>query len=152
MAYSWSVGCLFLLFASCVISQATAGRPPPATHNLTTEMDRTLSEDDRECRFGEDMLLIQGRIGEFPDGVPTFSVVIYNVCLNPRCTAHHVHVSCGEFASTTLISPHVFRRLAPGDCLVKDGLGISAGESVFFTYANAAPYDLSVSSVKYVCE
>ncbi|KAH6556258.1 hypothetical protein KP509_1Z193500, partial [Ceratopteris richardii] len=121
-------------------------------YGLPTEMNRKLYEDERQCRGAGDLLLIHGRIGEFTDGVPTWSVSIYNMCMNRRCTAQHVHVSCGEFATTTLINPHTFRRLAPGDCLVKDGRALALGESLSFTYANGAPYDLSISSVKYVCQ
>jgi hypothetical protein len=80
-----------------------------------------------------------------PNGIPYYTVAITNTCLG--CTVRDVHVSCGEFASSELVSPSDFRRVAVGDCLVRDGGPMGPGDSVAFEYSNSFPYDLQVASV-----
>ncbi|KAL6905348.1 hypothetical protein ACP4OV_002949 [Aristida adscensionis] len=83
--------------------------------------------------------------GYLPDGVPEYSVTIANGCLG--CTVHNVHVACGEFASTELVDPSDFRRLAVGDCLVRDGGPMAPGDVVTFQYSNSFQYPMHVASV-----
>jgi hypothetical protein len=83
--------------------------------------------------------------GLLPNGIPSYSVTITNTCLD--CTVRDVHVSCGEFASTELVDPSSFQRLAYGDCLVRDGAPIGPGETVSFEYSNSFMYSMDVASV-----
>ncbi|KAF8689377.1 hypothetical protein HU200_041919 [Digitaria exilis] len=83
--------------------------------------------------------------GLLPSGIPSYSVTITNTCLD--CTVRDVHVSCGEFASTVLVDPASFRRLAYGDCLVMDGGPIGPGDTVSFEYSNSFAYSMDVASV-----
>uniref|UniRef100_K4AMF4 TPD1 protein n=1 Tax=Setaria italica TaxID=4555 RepID=K4AMF4_SETIT len=83
--------------------------------------------------------------GLLPNGIPSYSVTITNTCLD--CTVRDVHVSCGEFASTELVDPSSFQRLAYGDCLVRDGGPIGPGETVSFEYSNSLIYSMDVASV-----
>ncbi|KAG9455133.1 hypothetical protein H6P81_008037 [Aristolochia fimbriata] len=64
-----------------------------------------------------------------------------------RTPVSNVYVSCGEFASTSLLNLHVFKRLKPNDCLVNDGKQLAANEIVSFVYTNSRTYDLVVSHV-----
>ncbi|OEL17872.1 TPD1 protein-like protein 1B [Dichanthelium oligosanthes] len=83
--------------------------------------------------------------GSLPNGIPCYSVTVTNTCL--ACTVRDVHVSCGNFASTELVDPSNFRRLAYADCLVKDGEPIGPGETVSFEYSNSFIYNMDVASV-----
>ncbi|KAJ1291833.1 hypothetical protein BS78_02G347200 [Paspalum vaginatum] len=87
----------------------------------------------------------QNTAGHLANGIPYYKVTITNTCL--ACTVSDVHVSCGEFASTELVRPSDFRRLAYGDCLVRDGGPIAPGEIVSFQYSNSFPYSLNVAAV-----
>ncbi|XP_062201477.1 TPD1 protein homolog 1B-like [Phragmites australis] len=83
--------------------------------------------------------------GPLPNGIPSYSVTITNTCLG--CTVRDVHVSCGEFASTELVDPSDFRRVAYGDCLVRDGGPMGPGETILFEYSNSFLYPMDVASV-----
>lgn len=69
--------------------------------------------------------------------VPKYTVGIINE--SPDTSLYDVHVDCRSFASTTLINPSVFRRLTPGDCLVKDGQPMEPFEIIVFDYTNLLP-------------
>ncbi|KAJ0981932.1 hypothetical protein J5N97_010187 [Dioscorea zingiberensis] len=94
----------------------------------------------------EDIALYQGATSPLPNGIPTYTVEVLNVCVS-GCAVANIHVSCGWFSSARLINPRVFRRLRFDDCLVNDGAALAAGESLSFQYANTFRYPLAVSSV-----
>ncbi|KAL6624863.1 hypothetical protein ACP70R_032184 [Stipagrostis hirtigluma subsp. patula] len=87
----------------------------------------------------------QHSVGTLADGIPLFSVTITNICL--QCKVQDVHLSCGEFASTQLVDPSDFERVAYGDCVVKGGGAMEPGETVSFEYSNSFEYPLAVSNV-----
>ncbi|CAL4940659.1 unnamed protein product [Urochloa decumbens] len=101
-------------------------------------------DDDGGCPDGV-VQVSQVNAGSLPSGIPSYSVTITNTCLG--CTVRDVHVSCGEFASTELVDPGSFQRLAYGDCLVKGGGPIGPGETVSFEYSNSFIYSMGVVSV-----
>ncbi|KAL6642671.1 hypothetical protein ACP70R_020852 [Stipagrostis hirtigluma subsp. patula] len=104
--------------------------------------ERMVSPDD--C--SEEVVQVSQQSGGFlPDGIPSYSVTITNTCL--ACTVSEVHVSCGEFASTVLVDPGDFQRLAYGDCLVNGGGPMGPGDTVSFEYANSFQYPMDVASV-----
>ncbi|KQJ88940.1 TPD1 protein homolog 1B [Brachypodium distachyon] len=78
-------------------------------------------------------------------GIPAYSVEVINSCVS--CTVYDVHLSCGNFASTDLVDPAEFRRIAYDDCLVNDGKAMGPGDSVSFHYSNSFQYPLEVASV-----
>ncbi|KAJ0968927.1 hypothetical protein J5N97_021804 [Dioscorea zingiberensis] len=89
--------------------------------------------------------LFQKSSGFGPGHVPEYTVTISSVGHRP---VSEVHVSCGDFSSARIINPNVFRRLMPGDCLVKNGSIIDMAEAVSFTYTNFPPYKLIVSAAQ----
>ncbi|XP_062232389.1 TPD1 protein homolog 1B-like [Phragmites australis] len=91
------------------------------------------------------VVLSQDSEGPMPNGIASYSVAITNTCLSR--TVREVHVSCGEFASTELVNPNDFRRVAVGDCLVRNGGAMGPGETVAFEYSNLFKYQLDVVSV-----
>ncbi|KAL1212986.1 putative TPD1 protein [Cardamine amara subsp. amara] len=94
----------------------------------------------------EDIVVFQGSTVPLPNGVPAYTVEIFNTC-DSGCSIAEIHVSCGWFSSVRLVNPRVFRRLNYDDCLVNDGQPLSPGETLSFQYANSFSYPLSVSSV-----
>ncbi|KAF3786290.1 TPD1 protein-like protein 1 [Nymphaea thermarum] len=94
----------------------------------------------------EDIALHQGATAPLPNGIPTYTVQILNICVT-GCNISAIHVSCGWFSTARTINPRVFRRLRYDDCLVNDGNAVPPGGSLSFQYANTRPYPLSVSSV-----
>ena len=94
----------------------------------------------------DDIVIYQGTTTPLPNGIPSFTVQIMNVCVS-GCSISNIHVSCGWFSSVRLINPTVFRRLYYNDCLVNDGEPLGPGECLSFEYANSFSYPLSVSSV-----
>ncbi|RCV43757.1 hypothetical protein SETIT_9G319000v2 [Setaria italica] len=113
-----------------------------ATVHYTAERPATTALGD--C--SEEVVQVsQVDAGLLPNGIPSYSVTITNTCLD--CTVRDVHVSCGEFASTELVDPSSFQRLAYGDCLVRDGGPIGPGETVSFEYSNSLIYSMDVASV-----
>ncbi|GFZ03921.1 histidine kinase-, DNA gyrase B-, and HSP90-like ATPase family protein [Actinidia rufa] len=67
-----------------------------------------------------DIVITQGPASPLPNGIPTYTVEIMNACVS-GCAISGVHLSCGWFSSTSLINPHIFKRLRFNDCLVNDG-------------------------------
>ncbi|KAL6906376.1 hypothetical protein ACP4OV_003977 [Aristida adscensionis] len=104
--------------------------------------ERIMSTDD--CSV-EVVQVSQSNGGFLPNGIPSYTVTITNTCLG--CTVRDVHVACGEFASTELVDPGDFRRLAYGDCLVRGGGAMGPGDIVSFAYANSFQYPMDVASV-----
>lgn len=98
----------------------------------------------------EDIAIVQGEMGPMPDGIPSFAVQILNLCLE-GCPIADIHVSCGWFASATLVNPALFKRVSFDDCLVKDGRALAAGETLTFQYANSFQYPFSLSSASFTC-
>ncbi|KAJ6747770.1 PROTEIN TAPETUM DETERMINANT 1-LIKE-RELATED [Salix koriyanagi] len=68
----------------------------------------------------DDIDIVQGSTAPLPNGIPSYTVQILNVCVS-GCSISNIHVSCGWFSSARLISPSVFRRIYYDDCLVNDG-------------------------------
>ncbi|VFQ81037.1 unnamed protein product [Cuscuta campestris] len=91
----------------------------------------------------------QGQTSPLPNGIPTYTVEIENVCIDGRrsCRMSNIHLRCGWFSSARLIDPAVFRRVGYDDCLLNDGAPLDAGDCISFVYANTYPYPLEVSSV-----
>ncbi|KAJ6741527.1 PROTEIN TAPETUM DETERMINANT 1 [Salix viminalis] len=94
----------------------------------------------------DDIDIVQGSTAPLPNGIPSYTVQILNVCVS-GCSISNIHVSCGWFSSARLVSPRVFRRFYYDDCLVNDGEPLGPGEALSFQYANSFLYPLSVSSV-----
>ncbi|CAN6324538.1 unnamed protein product [Urochloa humidicola] len=132
-----------------LLVNATTGGDPRGDAAATTvhapaERTAALEDDDDGCPEGV-VQVSQVNAGSLPSGIPSYNVTITNTCLD--CTVRDVHVSCGEFASTELVDPGNFQRLAYGDCLVKDGGPIGPGETVSFEYSNSFVYSMGVVSV-----
>ncbi|ESQ33526.1 hypothetical protein EUTSA_v10009407mg [Eutrema salsugineum] len=94
----------------------------------------------------DDIVVFQGSTVPLPNGVPAYTVQIFNACVS-GCKIAEIHVSCGWFSSVRLVNPRVFRRLCYDDCLVNDGQPLAPGQTLSFQYANSFSYPLSVSSV-----
>ncbi|XP_047085287.1 TPD1 protein homolog 1B-like [Lolium rigidum] len=102
------------------------------------------------CSDPEELMhLSQSRAGSTGGGMPEYTVEITNTCLD--CNVCNVHLSCGDFASTELVDPATFRRLAVNDCLVNNGGPIGPGELITFHYANSFIYDMKVKSASCKC-
>ncbi|XP_076925668.1 protein TAPETUM DETERMINANT 1-like [Bidens hawaiensis] len=93
-----------------------------------------------------DIVVNQGLTDPLPNGIPTYTVEIMNVC-STGCDISGIHLSCGWFSSARLINPRLFKRIAYDDCLVNDGKPLLNGHTVSFQYANTYSYQLSVASV-----
>ncbi|MCO5594712.1 hypothetical protein L7F22_048745 [Adiantum nelumboides] len=74
----------------------------------------------------EDVVILQGEMGPLPDGIPSFTVQIINLCV-AGCPVSDIHVSCGWFASTKLILPGIFKRVEFDDCIANDKLPLKWG-------------------------
>jgi hypothetical protein len=101
----------------------------------------------------DDIVIHQGATAPLPNGIPTYTVQVLNVCgemANTGCQLGQIHFSCGWFSSARLVNPRVFRRLRYDDCLVNDGRPLPSGSSISFQYANSFPYQLSISSASCV--
>ncbi|KAK1260023.1 hypothetical protein QJS04_geneDACA015407 [Acorus gramineus] len=93
-----------------------------------------------------DVVVYQGATSPLPNGIPTYTVEVLNVCAR-GCAVSRVHLSCGWFSSARMINPRVFRRVRHDDCLLNDGQPLPFGSSLSFQYANTFPYPLHVSSL-----
>uniref|UniRef100_A0A0D9WEE4 TPD1 protein homolog 1-like n=1 Tax=Leersia perrieri TaxID=77586 RepID=A0A0D9WEE4_9ORYZ len=113
---------------------------------------RLLSENDKEptiidpntCSM-EQVAVYQSPVRPLPSGIPSYEAQIINRC--GTCTLYNVHLACGDFASTELIDPNIFRRVERNDCIVNNGGPFGPGEAVVFQYSNTFSYPLRVSSV-----
>ncbi|KAA8540659.1 hypothetical protein F0562_024422 [Nyssa sinensis] len=93
-----------------------------------------------------DIVINQGPTTPLPNGIPTYTVEIMNVCVT-GCDISGIHLSCGWFSSARLVNPRIFKRIQPNDCLVNGGRPLVNGGTISFQYANTFSYPLSVSSV-----
>ncbi|CAI9113152.1 OLC1v1013700C1 [Oldenlandia corymbosa var. corymbosa] len=93
-----------------------------------------------------DVVINQGPTEPLPNGIPTYTVEIMNVCVT-GCDISGIHLSCGWFSSARLISPRIFKRVRYDDCLVNEGKPLINGRTISFQYANSFRYPLSVSAV-----
>ncbi|KAG5561063.1 hypothetical protein RHGRI_004171 [Rhododendron griersonianum] len=94
----------------------------------------------------DNIFIIQGPTSPLPNGIPTYTVQVLNVCIS-GCSVSNIHLTCGWFSSARLINPRIFRRIYFNDCLVNNGEALSPGDSLSFQYANSFRYPLSVSSM-----
>ncbi|WOL12862.1 TPD1 protein [Canna indica] len=96
----------------------------------------------------DDIVVHQGATTPQPNGIPTYTVVVLNLCSSSSggCAMGNIHLSCGAFSSARLINPRVFRRLRINDCLLNDGRPLPPGSSMSFQYANSFSYPLAISS------
>ncbi|KAJ7529233.1 hypothetical protein O6H91_15G039400 [Diphasiastrum complanatum] len=83
-------------------------------------------------------------------GYPQFHVQISNNCM-AGCTAHKIHVSCGDFHSYTGLNPATFRKLAYDNCLVLNGGPLETGKTVSFHYSSTFRYKLAAKLAVYFC-
>ncbi|EPS64003.1 hypothetical protein M569_10779, partial [Genlisea aurea] len=93
-----------------------------------------------------DILISQGQTSPLPNGIPTYTVEIMNVCAT-GCDVAGIHLACGWFSSARLVNPRVFKRVRFNDCVVNDGKALRNGRTVSFQYANTYQYDLAVAAV-----
>ncbi|KAF6145072.1 hypothetical protein GIB67_013423 [Kingdonia uniflora] len=118
---------------------------------LASSLDEGVTKDGISNKYGEicsknDIALYQGPTTPLPNGIPTYTVQILNVCVS-GCAISNIHINCGWFSSARMINPRVFKRICYDDCLVNNGEPIGPGESLSFQYANSFQYPLYVSSV-----
>ncbi|KAI3977213.1 hypothetical protein MKX01_035943 [Papaver californicum] len=93
-----------------------------------------------------DIVVSQGSTPPLPNGIPTYTVEIMNVCTK-GCDISNIHLNCGWFSSARLINPRVFKRVGYNDCILNNGGALINGDSISFQYANTFQYPLTVSSV-----
>ncbi|XP_021908952.1 TPD1 protein homolog 1-like [Carica papaya] len=96
--------------------------------------------------YKSDLRINQGPTPPLPNGIPTYTVEIVNMCVT-GCNISNIHLKCGWFSSVRLINPTIFKRLSYDDCLVNDGNPLVGGATMDFQYANTFMYPLSVSSL-----
>ncbi|KAJ7548237.1 hypothetical protein O6H91_07G003800 [Diphasiastrum complanatum] len=94
-----------------------------------------------------DISVFQGHSSPLPNGIPTYTVQIINLCVI-GCPLSNIHVACGWFASAKLVNPQIFRRIKYNDCLVNDGKPIKGGDSISFQYANSFEYPMRVATAE----
>ncbi|OEL33054.1 Polygalacturonase [Dichanthelium oligosanthes] len=145
------------LMLSSRLAAAASGDQHPSSSSTLKAARKLLLNSSRSiptARMGpndcseEDVVVYQSSANPLPSGVPAYTVQIVNVC--GGCTVSDVHVSCGDFASTELVDPGKFHRLAFNDCVVKAGGPLQPSETVSFQYSNSFSYQLNVASVS--CE
>ncbi|KAI3849444.1 hypothetical protein MKX03_030840, partial [Papaver bracteatum] len=120
---------------------------PSTTTASDRSVDERVSNRISEACSKDDIAVYQGPTTPLPNGIPTYTVQILNLCLSEGCSISNIHVSCGWFSSARLINPRLFRRQNYDDCLVNNGDAIGPGDSLSFQYANSFQYPLYVSSV-----
>ncbi|KAJ8475678.1 hypothetical protein OPV22_019405 [Ensete ventricosum] len=95
----------------------------------------------------DDIVLHQEQTAPLPNGIPTYTVNVLNLCaLSDGCAMGEIHLSCGEFSSARQINPRIFRRLSINDCLLNDGRPLRPGQTISFQYANSFSQPMVVSS------
>ncbi|KAG6554621.1 hypothetical protein Mapa_003639 [Marchantia paleacea] len=85
-----------------------------------------------------------------PNGMPIYRIQISNTCID--CSLENIHLSCGEWASQTLVNPNLFRRVRENDCVVNNGDALVSQDIVYFEYSNSFPYPMNVRSANPVCK
>ncbi|KAK4740823.1 hypothetical protein SAY87_024411 [Trapa incisa] len=121
-----------LLLTSSILNCEVNGQSIAAIrrlHPLHRQVDWSIQAASRvegTNKIGEDSCAIadirinQGLTDPLPNGIPTYTVEIVNMCAT-GCSILDIHVSCGWFSSAKLINPRIFRRLSYNDCIVNDG-------------------------------
>ncbi|KAJ7946425.1 tapetum determinant 1 [Quillaja saponaria] len=132
------------------IKRMALSKANSSTANVPRKLLQSADEGDMN-RIGtscskDDIVIYQGQTSPLPNGIPSYTVEILNMCASD-CSIANIHVRCGWFSSARLVNPRVFRRLDFDDCLVNSGEPLGPGESLSFEYANTYSYPLSVSSV-----
>ncbi|KAJ4850133.1 hypothetical protein Tsubulata_000607 [Turnera subulata] len=157
ISFGFAVGLVVFLFAVVLLGHAfftdldgSAGRSMGSRRNYTVSgPHRRLlvkpSPETGKCSRA-DIVINQGPTAPLPNGIPTYTVEIRNVC-STGCNISGIHLNCGWFSSALLINPRVFKRVSYNDCLVNDGKPLASGGILSFKYANTFSYPLSVSSV-----
>ncbi|KAJ4981616.1 hypothetical protein NE237_032453 [Protea cynaroides] len=119
-------------------SPSVSPRPGGGGNAVENRVGQTCSRNEID--------IYQGATDPLPNGIPTYTAVITNVC-SRGCSIANLHVSCEWFSSARHIDRKLFRRLAYNDCLVKNGESLAYGETLSFVYANSFLYPLAVSSL-----
>ncbi|KAK4398833.1 TPD1 protein1 [Sesamum angolense] len=79
----------------------------------------------------DSILVFQGATSPLPNGIPTYTVEIQNVCVSESsCSISDIHLSCGWFSSARLINPSVFKRR--GTMIALSTTGSHSGRIAFF--------------------
>ncbi|GLJ48869.1 hypothetical protein SUGI_1030660 [Cryptomeria japonica] len=150
--------CLFIFF-SAVSGLSTMGDSHSVgAFNLTNDSVNSRYKNPRLLVVGfpdrigldcakEDIVVNQAATSPLPNGIPTYTVYIVNVC-RTGCSIAEIHLTCGWFSSARMINPKLFKRLNYNDCLVNDGKPLKPGGSISIQYANTFKYPMEVSYVK----
>ncbi|KAI7985052.1 hypothetical protein LOK49_LG14G00001 [Camellia lanceoleosa] len=97
----------------------------------------------RRC-WASDIRIYQWQSGYTALNIPQYTVQIVNEAWGGG-DVFDVHISCGEFASFSLVNPMVFHRIGfTHDCLLLNGGILHLGEVITFQYANILPYTFNV--------
>ncbi|CAH9082528.1 unnamed protein product [Cuscuta epithymum] len=124
-------------------SNSTSG--PGLGSGLGSKSTNRMDEGACGCT-DDDIEVDQQQTKPMPNGIPTYTVVINNLCDDESCSISNIHLHCGWFSSARLIDPSVFRRVGYDDCLLNDGAPLPSGGWISFMYANTYPYPLEVAS------
>ncbi|KAK3137626.1 hypothetical protein QOZ80_5BG0454840 [Eleusine coracana subsp. coracana] len=95
----------------------------------------------------EAVVVLQDNQDPMPNGISSYTMTITNTCLG--CMVRDVHLVCGEFASTELVSPSEFRHLTVGDCLIHNDGAMGPNDTIAFEYSNSFQYDMDVVLVSH---
>ena len=93
------------------------------------------------CKLS-DIHVSVARTGRAVAGQPEYRVTIDNQC---SCSQASVRVGCGGLSSTVAVDQSKIRPESGGNCLVNDGMPISKGSPVTFTYAWKTPQSFPVT-------
>ncbi|KAI3878718.1 hypothetical protein MKX03_007180 [Papaver bracteatum] len=96
--------------------------------------------------FKSDINVNQGSTSPLPNGIPTYTIEIMNVCIS-GCDISQIHLSCGWFSSALLINPRLFKSIRYNDCIANDGKPLPYGATLSFRHVNTFQYPLFVSYV-----
>lgn len=144
---------LFELSFPSLFLKIPAGMTPANRSTSSLDTSSVTTERVGDGCTKDDIVIHQGATAPLPNGIPTYTVQVLNVCAertDAGCELGQIHLSCGWFSSARLVNPRVFRRLRYDDCLVNDGRPFPSGSSLSFQYANSFPYQLTVSSASCV--
>ncbi|CAM6103412.1 unnamed protein product [Calypogeia fissa] len=100
------------------------------------------------CDFSQ-VIATQDSFYHLPDGTPIFHVTITNNCVT--CSIEDIHIACGDWASSTLVNPAIFRKLGYNDCIVNNGSPLAPQNLLFFEYSNTFSYPMLVDAGRACC-
>ncbi|GLJ48870.1 hypothetical protein SUGI_1030670 [Cryptomeria japonica] len=120
-----------------------------SSYKIPTLLGVGFGQKMRQACAKEDIVVNQSPESPMPNGLPSYTVEIQNMCPT-GCSIAQIHLTCGWFSSGVEVDPKLFKRLRYNDCLVNNGNPIKAGGSVSFVYAQTSKYPMAVSSVKCV--